>query len=50
MPLYFQKNWAISFVPHSGNWIGMLVEGCTEVDLAAKPMLKLAVPTDWHLK
>ena len=50
MPLYFQKNCAIGFVPHSGHWIGMFVEGCAEVDLAAEPMLKSTVLTDWHLK
>jgi hypothetical protein len=50
MPLHFQKNCAISFVPYSGYWIGMLVEGCAEVDLAAEPALNLTVPTDQHLK
>jgi hypothetical protein len=38
------------FVPHSGHWTGVIVEGRAEVDFAAEPMLKSTVPTDWNLK
>jgi fructose-1,6-bisphosphatase/inositol monophosphatase family enzyme len=39
MPLNLQKKNFIGFVPHSGHSIGMFVEGCAKVGLAAEPTL-----------